>query len=154
MVVMSTAMGMIPLLAGFTQFAGWIRKGHPAVHRWMGKAYVVTVCLVTGPASLIMALYANGGVTSRMAFATLAVLWMGTTALGWRLAMKRRWGAHREWMMRSYALTLSAITLRIWKYAIVMAFAPPPMDTYRLVAWLGFVPNLLVVEWMIRRGRR
>jgi hypothetical protein len=148
------AVSMIPLLAGFTQFARWILKRHPKVHRTMGKVYVVSVCFVTGPASLIMAFYANGGITSRIAFTLLAVLWILTTAIGWRMIMKRDWTRHREWMMRSYALTLSAITLRAWKYCIVVAFAPPPMDAYRLVAWLGFVPNILFAEWMIRRGRK
>jgi hypothetical protein len=57
-------------------------------------------------------------------------------------------------MLRSYALTLSAVTLRLWKWGIVAVFAPPPMDTYRLVAWLGWLGNLLLVEWWLwREGR-
>ncbi len=144
---------MLPLLAGFTQFAPWVLKRHPAVHRTMGRVYVITVCFVTGPASLIMAFYANGGITSRIAFVTLALLWLVTTAMGWRTVLQRKWQFHREWMIRSYALTLSAITLRAWKYAIVLAFEPRPMDVYRIVAWLGFIPNLIVAEWLIRRWR-
>ncbi|MES2437768.1 MAG: DUF2306 domain-containing protein [Verrucomicrobiota bacterium] len=145
---------MLPLLAGFTQFAPRILSKWPAVHRAMGRVYVITVCFITGPASLIMAFYANGGITSRIAFVTLALLWLGTTAMGWRTVLQRKWQTHREWMIRSYALTLSAITLRAWKYAIVFAFEPRPMDAYRIVAWLGFVPNLILVEWWIRRRRR
>jgi len=143
-----------PLLAGFTQFAPRLLARWPGVHRLMGRVYVFTVCFVTGPASLVMAFYANGGITSRIAFVTLAVLWLATTGIGWRKVLRREWGAHREWMIRSYALTLSAITLRAWKYVIVWAFEPPPMDTYRLVAWLGFVPNIIFAEWWIRRGRK
>lgn len=142
---------MLPLLAGFTQFWPALLRKWPAVHRLMGRMYVVSVCCITGPASLVMAFYANGGTSSRIAFATLALLWLGTTAMGWRTALKRDWQAHRAWMIRSYALTLSAITLRAWKYAIVFAFEPRPMDVYRIVAWLGFVPNLLLAEWLVRR---
>lgn len=145
---------MPALLAGFTQFAPWLLAKRPKLHRLMGRVYVFTVCFVTGPSSLVMAFYANGGITSRIAFATLALLWLATTAMGWRTALRRDWGSHRKWMIRSYALTLSAITLRIWKYLIVFAFAPPPMDVYRVVAWLGFVPNILFAEWWIRRGRK
>ena len=144
---------MIPLLAGFTQFTPRILAKWPRVHRWMGRTYVITVCCVTGPASLVMAFYANGGITSRIAFTTLALLWLGTTGMGWRTALQCRWPVHREWMIRSYALTLSAITLRAWKYLIVFAFEPRPMDVYRIVAWLGFVPNLIFAEWLIRRHR-
>lgn len=144
---------MLPLLAGFTQFSAWILCRHRKLHRAMGKVYVISVLFVTGPASLVMAFYANGGILSRIAFVTLALLWLSTTAMGWRKALLRDWKTHREWMIRSYALTLSAITLRAWKYLIVFAFEPPPMDVYRTVAWLGFIPNLIFAEWWIRRGR-
>lgn len=145
---------MIPLLAGFTQFAPSVLKNWPGLHRAMGRIYVITVCFITGPASLIMAFYANGGITSRVAFAILAVLWLATTIMGWRTILQRKWSLHREWMIRSYALTLSALTLRAWKYGIVFAFEPRPMDVYRLVAWLGFIPNILIAEWLIRRHRQ
>jgi hypothetical protein len=144
---------MPALLAGFTQFAPRLLAKHPKVHRIMGRVYVFTVCFVTGPASLVMAFYENGGIFSRIAFVILAVLWLFTTAMGWRMAVQRDWRKHREWMIRSYALTLAAITLRVWKYVIVFAFEPPPMDVYRLVAWLGFVPNILFAEWWIWRGK-
>jgi hypothetical protein len=145
---------MLPLLAGFTQFAPWVLAKWPGIHRVMGRVYVFTVCFITGPASLVMAFYANGGITSQIAFATLAILWLATTGMGWRRVLQRDFGRHREWMIRSYALTLSAVTLRAWKYGIVLVFEPPPMDVYRLVAWLGFVPNLLIAEWWIRRRRK
>ena len=144
---------MVPLLAGFTQFAPWILKKWPKVHRAVGGSYVISVCFITGPASLVMAFYANGGIVTRVAFTLLALLWLGTTAIGWHAAVQHKWSVHREWMIRSYALTLSAITLRAWKYAIVFAFEPRPMDTYRVVAWLGFIPNLLLAEWLIRHHR-
>lgn len=144
---------MFALVAGFTQFFPALLRRMPQLHRWMGKLYVLNVCFITGPASLIMAFYANGGFTSRLAFTLLAISWITSTALGWRAVMLRQWSLHQSWMMRSYALTLSAITLRAWKYSLVFLFEPRPMDLYRLVAWLGFVPNILFVEWLIRRRR-
>ena len=141
---------MFALLAGFTQFSLRVLRRWPQVHRWMGRVYVVDVCLVTGPAGLVMAFYANGGPSSRVAFGTLAGLWIFTTILGYNAALRRQWEAHRAWMVRSYALTLSAVTLRAWKVALVWALHPAPMDVYRIVAWLGFVPNLLIAEWLVR----
>ena len=145
---------MFALLAGFTQFFPIVLRRMPQIHRWVGRAYVINVCFITGPASLVMAFYANGGWSSRLAFILLALSWMLTSALGWRTALQRDWTRHREWMLRSYALTLSAITLRVWKYSLVFLFEPRPMDLYRIVAWLGFVPNLLLVEWLIYRQRK
>lgn len=145
---------MFALIAGFTQFFPSVLRRMPQIHRWMGRAYLINVCFITGPASLVMAFYANGGWTSRLAFIVLALSWILTSALGWRTALQRDWTRHREWMLRSYALTLSAITLRVWKYSLVFLFEPRPMDLYRIVAWLGFVPNLLLVEWLIYRQRK
>ena len=142
---------MFALAAGFTQFAPRVLRQWPGLHRWVGRIYVFDVCLITGPAGLVMAFYANGGWTSRLAFGALACLWIGTTTMGYRTARRRQWDRHRAWMVRSYALTLSAVTLRAWKIALVWALHPAPMDVYRVVAWLGFVPNLLVAEWLIRR---
>jgi uncharacterized membrane protein len=141
------------LLAGFTQFSPRLLGNYKKLHRIIGKIYVIDILFVTGPASFIMALLANGGISSRIAFTLLAILWMGTTALAWRTAMSRQFTAHREWMMRSYALTLSALTLRAWKWLLIALFHLRPLDTYMIVAWMGFVPNLLVAEYLIRRAR-
>jgi hypothetical protein len=145
---------MLALLAGFTQFLPSVLRRTPLLHRWAGRVYVLNVCLITGPASLLMAFYANGGASSRTAFTLLACAWLFTTAMGWRTALKRNWEKHRRWMIRSYSLTLSAITLRAWKWLLVILFDPRPMDVYRLVAWLGFLPNLIVAEWFIRRRKK
>ena len=56
-------------------------------------------------------------------------------------------------MFRSYALTLSAITLRGYTWLIDLTTLPiSPRDTYILTAWLGWVPNLIVADLLIRHG--
>ncbi|MEM9981103.1 MAG: hypothetical protein AAF734_01325 [Bacteroidota bacterium] len=45
-------------------------------------------------------------------------------------------------------------TLRAWKYLIVWFFQPRPMDVYRIVAWLGWVLNLVLVELYILHCRQ
>jgi hypothetical protein len=111
----------------------------------------VDVLLITGPAGFIMGLYANGGLISRIGFVTLAVLWIYFTTMALLKAKQKDFKAHKKYMMRSYALTLSALTLRAWKYGITNTIHIPPMDVYRVVAWLGWVGNLVVAEWIIHR---
>jgi len=141
------------LLAGFTQFSTRLLKQYPGVHRTMGKLYVFVLLFLSGPAGFLLAIKANGGIWSQLAFTTLAVLWWWFTWQAWRSILAGRIKIHQDFMWRSFALTLSAVTLRSWKWLIVFVWAPPPMDTYRLVAWLGWVPNLLLVEWWIRRQK-
>jgi hypothetical protein len=139
------------LLAGFTQFSERIRMLYPTLHRTFGYIYAVDVLLITGPAGLIMGFYANGGITSKVSFVTLAIGWITFTAIAVLKARNGDFVAHRNFMIRSYALTLSAISLRAWKYGINNSFELPPMDVYRTVAWLGWVPNILFAEFLIWR---
>jgi hypothetical protein len=139
------------LFAGFTQFSKKIQRNQPRLHRSLGYIYVVDVLFITGPAGLLMGFYANGGISSRIAFVTLALLWIFCTAMAWIKARQQNFKEHRYYMIRSYALTLSALTLRAWKFGITNSFELPPMDVYRAVAWLGWIPNLLLAEWFIWR---
>ena len=140
---------ILVLLAGFSQFNKSILKGHPKLHRSLGYVYIVNILLVTGPASLLMSFYANGGLGSQVGFVLLAVLWIYFTVRALYEAVKKRFKAHRIYMIRSFALTLSAITLRCWKVFFANFTDIPPMDRYRLIAWLGWTLNLLIAEWYI-----
>jgi hypothetical protein len=56
--------------------------------------------------------------------------------------------AHRAWMLRSYALTLAAVTLRLY-IPIGVASGLAFESVYPTVAWACWVPNLMLVEWWI-----
>lgn len=142
---------MFALIAGFTQFWPWLLQRYKRWHRAMGYLYIVTVVFISGPASLVMGWYANGGLSSRIAFLLLGTGWIFFTVKAWQKAIAKDIAAHKRFMVRSYALTLSAITLRAWKVLITYAFEPGPMDVYRIVAWLGWVGNWLVAEYIIYR---
>jgi hypothetical protein len=137
------------LLAGFTQFSDRMLKTKKWLHKLSGRTYVLIVLLLSAPSGFIIGLYANGGISSRIAFCILGVLWFVFTLLAWIRIRKGDYKAHVSFMYRSYALALSAITLRAWKYLIVYLFHPHPMDAYRVVAWLGWIPNLLIAEYLI-----
>jgi len=139
------------LIAGFSQFSVSLLKTRPALHRKLGYFYVLNILFITGPAGLIMSFYANGGVYSRIAFVTLSVLWMAFTALALYKAIAKQFTAHRFFMIRSFALTLSAISLRIWKVILADFTDIRPMDRYRIIAWLGWGLNLLIAEIIIYR---
>ena len=139
------------LLAGFTQFSEKIRNYYPKLHRVFGYIYALDVILITGPAGLIMGFYANGGISSKISFVILAVGWIAFTATAIVKARNGDFVTHRDFMIRSYALTISALTLRAWKWGLNNSFDLPPMDVYRTVAWLGWVPNLMFAEFLIWR---
>jgi len=142
----------IALVFGLFQFLPKLRKARPAVHRWSGRIYALAV-LVGGLAGLLLSAGSLDRPVAAVGFGMLAVLWLGTTGQAVRLAMAGRIAEHRRWMIRSYALTFAAVTLRL---ALPFFFFLGGMDyaeTSNYVAWLCWVPNLLVAEWYLRRVR-
>ncbi|AFD05599.1 putative membrane protein (DUF2306) [Solitalea canadensis DSM 3403] len=140
------------LIAGLFQFSTYLIKYKPALHRFLGKTYVFVILFFSGPSGLIMSYYANGGVWAKTSFIILSLLWLISTAYGWYYAVARKWQLHLNMMLRSYFLTLSALTLRTYAYLIVFFNIPlQPKMAYILIAWLSWSLNLLVAEIIIRR---
>ncbi len=142
---------MLVMPAGFTQFSNWVLRKYPLVHKRMGWLYAGVVILLSGPSGFIMGIHANGGLSSQVAFCLLAILWVYFTLMAILKIGKKDIPGHKNFMLRSFALALSAITLRLWKYVLVALFQPKPMDVYMIVAWLGWILNLLIVEIHIRQ---
>ncbi len=141
------------LFAGFTQFSSIILKEHRSIHRLIGRLYAYDIMIINFPAAMIMAVYANGLLPSKTAFVILDCLWFWFTYKAVIEIRRKNVIAHKQFMMRSYALTLSAITLRSWKIIISGFVTIDPLHLYMIDAWMGFVPNLLFVEWLIRRKK-
>ena len=135
------------LFFGIFQFIKISNKQIRKLHQLSGKLYFYITVLLAAPSGLFIGFYANGGIISKMAFVLLGSLWLYFTLVGVSKIKQKNINAHKFFMMRSYALALSALTLRAWKVIIVYFFHPAPMDVYQIIAWLGFVPNLMLVEW-------
>jgi len=138
------------LILGPFQFIRRLRVGRPRVHRWIGRTYAAC-CLAGGSAGLILAFGARTGPVSTAGFGLLAALWLGATTLGLRAALGGRYLEHRRWMIRSYALTFAAVTLRLY---LPLAFLSPwgYDNTYRAISFLCWVPNLVFAELYLRRA--
>lgn len=137
------------LAAGFTQFSTYLLQKQPKVHRTAGYIYVIVVLFFSAPTGFVMGVHANGGWIAVLFFTVLSVLWWSFTLQAVLAAKKRDFRRHRFMMIRSYALAISAITLRLWKWLLVQLFHPAPMDVYVIVAGLGWIPNWMVAEYMI-----
>jgi uncharacterized membrane protein len=138
------------LLAGFTQFSNYILKHHRKMHRIMGKIYVYDV-FINFPFTMVMAIYANGLLPGKTAFVILDCLWLWFTYKAVTEIKRGNIIAHKQFMIRSYALTLSAVMLRVWKIVILSMVYVDPLHLYMIDSWMGFVPNLLFAEWLIRK---
>ena len=138
----------IALLVGPFQFLDTFRRRWPTLHGRLGWLYIGTVALGAAFA-LPLTLHAGFGPISGAGFLTLDIVWLLTTAIALRWAIKLRFDLHRRWMLRSYALAAAAISLRIMlPISAVMGLSPAP--SYRAIAWLCWLTNLALVETWLR----
>lgn len=138
------------LLAPFQLWRG-LRARFPALHRWMGRTYGLSI-LIAGAGTLAMLPHFTGHSFALVGFAVLAVLWVAFTVLGIVRARAGDLAAHRRWMLRSVALTFAAVTLRIIMPFLMMA-GWSLEETYLVTAWASWLINLAVLEvWQNRRA--
>ena len=139
------------LLLGPFQFLPRLRAQRPDLHRNLGKTYIVA-CLLAAPAALILASHTTAGPVAAWGFGTLAVLWFAVTAYAFWLATQRRIAEHRRWIIRSWAMTFAAVTLRLYLPIPPMFLHMSFMDGYRAIAWFSWVSNLIVAELYLRQA--
>ena len=137
---------------GLGPFQFWtrLRTARPTLHRWSGRLYLGLGVLVGGLAGLSLAFHAFGGPVARAGFACLALAWLYTGLRAWLAIRARDIASHRRWMVRNFALTFAAVTLRIWIPLSVVGGIPFE-SAYPIIAWLCWVPNLLVAEFVFTR---
>jgi uncharacterized membrane protein len=144
--------GSAALIIGAVQVNRRIRNRFLVLHQWLGMGYAVAV-LLAGTAALALAPSSFGGLVTHLGFGGLGVCWLTTTILAVRSILRLDIPSHRRWMYRSYALTLAAVTLRIY-LPLSLALGIGFEYAYQVVAWLCWVPNLVIVEaWLLPRAR-
>lgn len=145
------AIGGLALVTGALNFRHDLRRARPRIHHRIGLTYVVSALLAGGLAGGYLAFFAMGGLPNRLGFGGLALATTVCTLAAWRFAIVRDFARHWAWIVRSYAMILAAVTLRIELPLLVIAFRGDFPAAYAIVAWLCWVPNLLVAEWIVRR---
>ncbi len=135
------------LLLGPWQFLSGLRRRRPQLHRRLGRAYAVSLLVAAGSAIWI-APHAAAGRVSSAGFLVLAFGWLFTTGMGIVAVRRGTISEHRRWMIRSYALTAAAITLRIY-LAFIPVFHFRFETAYPIIAWMCWVPNLIGAQvWL------
>ncbi|TWI70056.1 putative membrane protein [Pseudoduganella lurida] len=151
-IVVHAAAASTALILGTIQLSSGVRQRWPALHRASGLVYVAG-CIVGGASALVLSAGLTTGPVATAGFGALGVLWLHATLQGLRTARARDFARHRAWMIRSYALTFAAVTLRI--YLPVSQIIGIDFDfAYQCIAWLCWVPNLVIAEACLRRGAR
>ncbi len=158
--------GAVALLTACAQVWPWLRRRHPAVHRTVGRIYVFGGVLPAGLLALPVGAWSPFGPFARVSNVLLASLWLAVTITGYRRARQHRYVEHRRWMIRSFALTASIVTNRVWAVIAYFTLAPHLGTLFQgnetmlawtiagLATWLGRVLSLIAAEWWLERDVR
>lgn len=140
----------VVIFTGLFQFNRFSIHRMPKLHRVLGMIYIVILIFIAAPSGFLMGLYANGSYPTQISFTVLSLLWMFTTVMAYQKVKQKDYVSHGRWMIRSYALTLSAISLRFFTFLIGYFNIPLyPTEAYIVVSYSSWIVNLLLAEWLI-----
>jgi uncharacterized membrane protein len=140
------------LMLGAVQLSSVVRRRWPGLHRASGRLYVAG-CIAGGASALVLSAGVSTGPVAASGFGALGVLWLYATLQGVRSVRARDFARHRAWMIRAYALTFAAATLRIY-LPLSQMIGIDFVLAYRCIAWVAWVPNLIIAEVYVRQGER
>lgn len=145
--------GAICILTSLVQFSRFILKKLRPIHRWSGKLYVMVVLFLGAPTGLYMSFFAKGSFWERILFMFMAAAWFVTTLYGLSTIQKKNVLAHKIWMIRSYAMAMTAVTFRVY-HIIFYILDWDHLENYELSLWISVIGNMLLAEWIIYRKSR
>ena len=144
-------LGGIALLIGWLQFSTKLRLRKLSLHRTIGKIYMVAV-LLSSVAGIGIGFFATGGLVTSAGFICLGIIWFTTTLQAYLEIRNGKVEQHRRLMIYSYAACFAAVTLRLWLPLLILLFGNF-IIAYSVVAWLSWVPNMVVANLIVRKLR-
>lgn len=147
----------LALALGPWQFSRWLRTRNPRVHRGIGRAYLSAVAL-GAIGGIVTSIYSTLGLKGFFGFAALDVLWVWTAYRAFCAVRAKSFRDHEAWMIRNFALTYAAVTLRL-EFALLLlvqlpfqahgGFAHAYDQAYGSLPYIAWIPNLVIAEFII-----
>ncbi|MGA2848585.1 MAG: DUF2306 domain-containing protein [Terracidiphilus sp.] len=135
-----TLAGIFALLIGPINFSARIRNRYLKLHRVLGRIYVVSVFV--GSFTGIALAWGRPGLPGT---SMQAAAWMVCTTAALITARNRQIVQHRQWMMRSYAVTFTFVSSRVLN--LVPAYWSHLGDVLSAVGVIAFtLISLLIVD--------
>ena len=103
-----TLAGIFALLIGPINFSSRIRQRHIQLHRVLGRIYVISVFI--GAATGVALATGRPGLPGT---SMQAAAWIVCTTAAFITARNRQIAQHRQWMVRSYAVTFTFVSSRV-----------------------------------------
>jgi uncharacterized membrane protein len=143
--------GSTALTVGLVQLWLGLTNRVAALHRALGKLYVGVIAMAS-IAGFYLALTIHGNPPYGSGLFFLCVAWVITTSMAVLAIRRRNLLQHREWMMRSYAVTFAFVTFRIGVDTLVSQ-GLEVRDAQGVMAWACWALPLLLLEPLLQLRR-
>lgn len=143
--------GIIAMVIGPLQFSSRIRQKHLKLHRILGRVYVISALTAAG-----VALILTQGNGLEIATYVQAGLWIICTLTAFLTARNRQIAIHRQWMVRSYAVTFTFVGVRLldfWPAWINMTTEQNRLAIIIITLFAVFLPDI-AFSWRELTTRR
>jgi uncharacterized membrane protein len=135
------------------QFSSRIRNQHLRFHRWSGRVLVLSALLVGLSGLLLAARFPYGGPVAAAASFVAGTAFLIALIRAFIAIRRRDVVAHREWMIRMFALGLAIATIRVIGLLVFALTGTSFQKSAGAVFWIGWVSTFTVAELWIRHTR-
>ncbi len=149
--------GGIILLLGPVQLIGSLRNRWPALHRWLGRLYVLTSAIAgLGGLAFIVTKGTIGGTVMNIGFGLYGALMVFAAFESYRYARKRQFEAHRAWSIRLFALAIGSWLYRMdYGFWLLLAHGVGHTHSFNgpfdaVMSFFFYLPNLVIAEIFVR----
>jgi uncharacterized membrane protein len=143
--------GGIAILIGWIQFSKKLLQNRLNLHRNIGKVYIISaiICSISG---FYVGIFATGSWVAKLGFMTVACLYFYVSFKGYLSIRKLQISEHQKYMTYSYALCLSAVSLRL---AVPLSYLLgfDYIVAYTFIAWFAWIPNLMIA-YFVNKNRQ
>jgi uncharacterized membrane protein len=130
------------LLIGPFQFSSRFRQRHLRVHRIMGCVYLGGIAVAATIGMYLAAVHSSVGI--RFYVFAVAPAWLLTAGIAFVCVRNGNIPLHRQFMVRSYAITSTFVTDRI--FDAILAIYRPGAVVFGAVTWSVLVATLVLTE--------
>lgn len=148
--------GMTALLIGPLQFSTTFRNRYLKTHRNLGKVYIIAIIIGS-----LCAIYMSFTVAKQVNIAWcialffLAIPWLVSVLMAYRMIRLKRITQHREWMIRSYVITFAFVLFRfIDESSLAKTLMPTFEERGPTVIWISWAIPLLITEVILQWNKK
>jgi len=146
--------GAVATLTGIPLFFPRIVAFRSRLHKQLGRIYVFSILLLGGPTGLYLAFFAEGGSPATIGFILMSAAWIIPTYMAVAKIMKGDIQGHYNWMIRSYCMTMSGVTLRLLTPVGSRYIGFDENTNFILSAYVPWMFNILLGELIVAFNRR